>query len=367
MANGDPVRVDVDGVRRAHEDGFSDEVWVEFVPADARPAIRATATAIDAANDVTPVTSGESPVPSMAGCSVKVRDIANADVLATWLSAFAGALATGGRSGLVHATPMTFPPEWVRTLRGPRITAFLAHDGEFASLDALRREELYDRPTPPALAGWCERAVAWAAAAGGGEAYLAAGGIAQSDPTGDVAAHLAATLQSTTGGTVTYAAARAGRAAHVNVAFSGQTVCAVYDVAATPVEQALRVRDAILVNAASTGLAFVAAPSLWASSWADRQRALPPLPTVPGWALRDRGELWHRYVPDAHAIQLLTGEHMARVTDVTAWNVTPVGDRYLVEARDLTAWFNPDGPSESIVEAARADFGAAIVPASALT
>lgn len=63
-------------------------------------------------------------------------------------------------------------------------------------------------------------------------------------------------------------------------------------------------------------------------------------------------------------MQLLTGEHLDRVADLSRWTVTHVtAGRTLVEAGDLAAWLRPGGPAPSIVDQARSDFGGALVPA----
>jgi hypothetical protein len=123
-----------------------------------------------------------------------------------------------------------------------------------------------------------------------------------------------------------------------------------------------RVREVLVANSALTRLAFVAMTTVWAYSWTARGKALPDLPTVSVPAIRRNRALWGRYVPDAHGIQILTDEHLEEVSDLSTWNVTPLNHgRYLVEATDLTAWFGPNGPSESLIAKARADFGRAIV------
>jgi hypothetical protein len=63
-------------------------------------------------------------------------------------------------------------------------------------------------------------------------------------------------------------------------------------------------------------------------------------------------------------MQVLTGEHLGRIADLSGWAVSEAApDRYLVEAPDLADWFGPAGPSATVVAAARASFGQAILPA----
>jgi hypothetical protein len=63
-------------------------------------------------------------------------------------------------------------------------------------------------------------------------------------------------------------------------------------------------------------------------------------------------------------MQLLTDEHLARVSDLSQWTVTHVtAGRTLVEAPDLAEWLRPGGPPHSVLDHARADFGRALVSA----
>jgi len=86
--------------------------------------------------------------------------------------------------------------------------------------------------------------------------------------------------------------------------------------------------------------------------------------------------LWNRYVPDAHAVQLLTTAHLEHASDLSDWNITEVApDRYLVQARDLTPWIDPANyqnmldrrlPAPEVLVKARADFGGMITTSDIL-
>lgn len=85
----------------------------------------------------------------------------------------------------------------------------------------------------------------------------------------------------------------------------------------------------------------------------------------PHWCRRPW--LWNARVPDAHGIQLLTGAHLERAQDLSNWHVTRVEqDRWLVQARDLTPWYDGaddmsmqrgEFPDPHLLADARADFG----------
>jgi hypothetical protein len=67
-------------------------------------------------------------------------------------------------------------------------------------------------------------------------------------------------------------------------------------------------------------------------------------------------------LPDAYGLQVLGDEHLARISNLTDWRVTPVAKgKHLVEAADSAAWFASEAPAPSVIERARADFGEAIL------
>lgn len=58
------------------------------------------------------------------------------------------------------------------------------------------------------------------------------------------------------------------------------------------------------------------------------------------------------------ACEVLTGAHLAKATDLNAWEVEEVApDRHLVQARDLRPWFSGPLPQPDALDQARRDFG----------
>lgn len=86
-----------------------------------------------------------------------------------------------------------------------------------------------------------------------------------------------------------------------------------------------------------------------------------PADGIDGTAYVQRRDLWPQRVIDAHGLQVLTAGHLARAHDLSDWRTHKVEDRYLVEARDLDAWYTADEPDPQMLEKARADFGAMIL------
>lgn len=354
------MRIDFDDILRQVESNGHDEVCVEFVatPAchrDDLAVLAAAGDAVDAGGQAAPDITGGGPVLSVAGASVLVRRLVSEAALAAWVTAFADALGAGGLAGLVRATPLVRLPDWVSALTAPRTTVYLAANTPFGAAGGF---------DTPAATAWCEAAVRWAAF-GGADTYLSTGALHQVVPTRSLATALSRALEANGAAAVTHAGQPGGRVTRVQVNANGHLLLQEYDPDATPATLAGRARAALLANVAATRLGFVAPTPLWAYEWDARTRALPSLPTIAASAahvLRDNGAVWHRFVPDAHGMQLLTNEHLRRTADLSMWKVLTAGDgRFLVEARDVGEWLRHDGPSETVAARARAEFGAAIV------
>jgi len=123
------------------------------------------------------------------------------------------------------------------------------------------------------------------------------------------------------------------------------------------VERALQLRDIMIGFASELEI-----------GWIDLRPAIDLGGYLPGdgsWS--NAKPVWHTYVPDARGIQVLTGTHLALAHDLSGWIVEPLGsDRYLVQAKDLHAWFpaEDDQPiwygwavDDHTLDKARADFG----------
>jgi hypothetical protein len=354
----DGVRIDFDDIMRGLAANRYDSVHVEFVPDPggcAAELVRALTGAVGAADDAESETWGEDPVVTLAGGSVRVKEYWAEESLRAWLAVFAEELRVAGFTGLVHATPTAAQPRWLRDATGLRLTVFVAHDGGF------------ERPADgPAVAAWCQAGTEWVAGSRG-EAYVMVGGLSQAAPADGVGAHLARAVRAGSIVTIVRAEPEPGQVARASFLPNGHTIYQAYEAAVPVAALAGRARQAPVTGAEGSRLGFVSAVPVWAYGWDAREKAGPPLPTVPGHALRANSPLWTRYVPDAHGLQLLTDEHLRHVADLSGWTVTPVAPgRHLVEAANLADWFGPDGPSDSVVRRARADFEGVIVPADAL-
>ncbi|MGW0856961.1 hypothetical protein [Streptomyces sp. NPDC002690] len=361
MANRDGVHIELDSILRQLEANGHDGVRVEFAP-DGRGgrdgavvadvAGQGLRTANEVANEAAPDSVwGSFLTATFAGVSVLVDGLWSEEALVLWLKTYADELRAGGLSGELRATKTSRLPDWLRQIADPMMTAYVA----------------LDAPDDAGVTGWSERAERWAAEAGG-DAYVSNGGMSQLDTTGDVAVHLASALRVASSGTLLRADAQASRAAFVHIDRGGLGTYQNHDASASSEARVARVRGAILAEAEYAYYAFMAPTPRQASLWDDRDRALPLLrPEVSGFVLRTNADLWNRFVPDVHCIQLLTDEHLAKVSDLSRWDVTRVAPgRTLVEAPDLAEWLRPEGPAPSTVDRARADFGRALVSADVL-
>lgn len=131
-------------------------------------------------------------------------------------------------------------------------------------------------------------------------------------------------------------------------------------------EELASARVALERAAPQLDVGFVRRTSAY-TRWADVHLYPPAWPSG-GEGLRYlRGSAWWpQRVPDAHGLQLLTADHLDRAADLNAWEITPVGDRFLVAAPNPASWFAGDQPEPDTLERARRDFGAMIATAPEL-
>lgn len=326
--------VDYESVFRAIERNGYDDVRVEYAPVavrrDDQPAlVRLAGEAARAATAAVAGVWAEEAMPSVDGAAVRLKDLSGAEAVTAWLDAFAGGLPG---AGTVRAVPVAALPGGFLRSAEPRLTAFVALDGDFtADRDEAER--------------WCRRALAWT----GGTPLVAAGPFTQTAPA-DAARYLAAALHA--GRPVEVVDAPTARVA-LNP--DGQVIFQRYTW-----NDLVPLRQALLDGAARTRLGFVAVTRAWALDWSGRGR-LPRPPHVSVDALARNAARWGEEIPDAHVMQLLTPAHLSRAGELPHWRRTPAdGGRALVTAADPDAWLRPDGPDTAVLDAARSDFAGII-------
>jgi hypothetical protein len=134
------------------------------------------------------------------------------------------------------------------------------------------------------------------------------------------------------------------------------------------------VRYASLASDLVLGMSELRADSAWHESARTLEAALldmDPESVSQGWLSRIPYEnsfggvglfrhypyLRNDFVYDAHAVQVLSGRHLERASDLSAWVTSSIGDgRYLVRARDVGPWF-AELPTSEVLASARHDFG----------
>jgi hypothetical protein len=134
----------------------------------------------------------------------------------------------------------------------------------------------------------------------------------------------------------------------------------------TGLRQIDEIREAITALAGDLDLAMVRPARAGQTGWGHIE-VMQRLPHRRIDLLFRNRHLLVDHVPDAHGVQVLRDEHLARAADLSGWHITELGDgRHLVEADDLEPWYGSDLPDPEVVERARRDFGAMILTREAI-
>jgi hypothetical protein len=154
----------------------------------------------------------------------------------------------------------------------------------------------------------------------------------------------------------------AGRVA--TISFGGETMLQAISPDQSWRERIGPLRDAIVALPALTDQAFIRPALRGTVSWRMSIAGAQPLPELGYVNFLENRHLLDWFVPDAHGIQVLRDEHLARAHDLANWNITDLGSgRHLVETTDFEPWYATDVPDPDVVEQARHDFGAMILTA----
>ena len=354
MSDSDGIRVDFDGI--AEEARKGGEVQIEFTPD--RPAGRelfdAMSQALEAANEALSSDDfGSGLISTVAGCGTTLRYPSTEQALRDWLRVFTRRLWAEGWGGSLQLTPAVFPPPWLRTLRQPILTVFASYDVAAGDVVGLRL---------------CEAVTAWARSHGGPDEYLVNSGLTMPDRTGDLSLHVRRALSHGSLSSAICTSAQPGPMSRISFAADGRAAHQVYAPETTPMDLVGAVRELLLVDCEATRWAAVAATTRPSHAWTTLNKVRGQPSPQAGWVAGFNNPAWSMHVPDAFGMQLLTSEHLSRVTDLSGWSVTEVAPgRHLVEAPDLGDWTSFDGPQPDTLAAARTDFGRAIDPTELTT
>ena len=306
-------------------------------------------------------TVGGSTVDLAAGVAVYLARTSTKENLQGWLAEFAGLLAEHGYAGEITSAPESYIPDWVTEEVGRyQIKVFTA----FTTQGDTQRgpHGLPWAVSPDVTRRLADLGASWTLREGG-RGYMElgiflarlSGGADQSGVADALAAALPAYLH---GGlwaldrrtkrvrTSSFAAPGLGEWSYANGTLSWRE----------------RLKDVLAVLREIPDLldlAMVRPGPVVSSGWQGMEVNGPAMrgDAPPAWYHSRRDQL-RDTVPDAHGVQLLTGAHLARAHDLSAWRVEEIApDRYLVGAQDLDPWFRTGVADPDVVAAARADFG----------
>jgi hypothetical protein len=166
---------------------------------------------------------------------------------------------------------------------------------------------------------------------------------------------------------VTYLRSQPRRMTSMYLGVQGQACYEVMDDTVSWRDRLEQVTEAMVAFPEHTDLAFVQYSNSFTSSWTTLQTGRPPLPYVQEHHVRYNRHLISQYTPDAHGLQILTDAHLGHATDLSDWNIEPLGGgRHLVQAKDLEPWYAYIDPDPETLAKARADFGKMILTPQAI-
>lgn len=142
----------------------------------------------------------------------------------------------------------------------------------------------------------------------------------------------------------------------------GRVSYAAYDPGLSLVEKLDVARQPLTFAVEHTNVAFIATRYPVDNVWWPSHGSDDDWAYVHESEVRYNEPLLASMVPDAHGIQVLTKAHLDRAANLDDWSVKSLGhDRYLVEARDLQAWYAGLSPDDAARDKARADFGDMVI------
>jgi hypothetical protein len=356
------VKVQLGTIRRAWRDGGNHEFWMGLRTNS--DDLGAFGEAIDRANR----TEGpdgifaqlETPVPNgfvVMASTGHDDDPANLD---RWATELGVTLEDVGFTGTLQGVRPTYWPEWVAK-KGVGLAAFFRWSVDLAAMTSTHRQGWRGGWHVPgeASARICAHHAAWTEPGGpaiivGRDAFT----FALRDGS-RVAANLMAAVSGHRNGSVIRYVDAEETARTAKLGAAGETIVQIIDGRPDGWEHRIdELRRGLTGLPDILDVAFLRPTNRLASDW----HALEIFQKLQGIEFGDvvfRGRhLLTRYVPDAHGIQVLREEHLAKARDLSDWTVTGLGHgRHLVEAHDLAAWYAMPLPEPDVVEQARHDFG----------
>lgn len=371
---GDGVEIVRSALTRAWRRAEYEEIWLQFrcreagVLADVEAAVEVANTTVDEAGWGGEVFA-QAVSESEAGPVALMSRAGPEEGVWAWFEAFAAHLQDCGRTGKVTAAPQVYLPDWLSgaTPLPPQPTAYLSYTRvDLPGLNEQQRrarwnlEPAVTREITDAAVGWARFRPA--------DVYLSRDlhQIRTRNP--DVSAPLADGVIKFGMAGVIYVDTPHRALVSAMFASPSETVYQRMHPEQPSIPRVAALREILTALPEHTDVGFIKHAYFPASSWQNLSNALPPMPHIRESHLRYNPHLTTEFVPDAHGIQLLTPHHLDRARSLDDWTVTELpGDRYLVEAADLDAWYAQPEPDPEVLAAARADFGDMILTPEAVS
>lgn len=342
------VAVTLDGV-----DGCPPEVLTEV----AQAVDLANAAMVKAGEELA---AGFDPLASPVGPIIKIDwpgDTEN-DTRA-WLAQLATILGDVGRTGHIRAAPYRDLPRAIGDNVEPHPAAFLGYTLTDPHPRPFSMEWLLEDTLTEDI---CASAADWVAAAGG-DYYFSEDTFRMKVSASDMAPLLRSAIARSWR---TQAISVTLNPAEAHSALLAKEGVVTFDIISTPRQHrdnVSRLRHQLLRQPAALDIGIIRTTRSFTLDWGallKSPRQPPFIAHAYDWK-RNR-HLWSRFVPDAHAIQVLTRDHLNKANDLSGWSITSLdGNRYLVEAPDLDAWHATGDVDDATLDQARHDFGAMIL------
>jgi hypothetical protein len=352
----------------------SEEVFVLLAHDDqqgwpAPETMQAVEAAVQHANDSAEIWAMDNPVtaglvragnvdPTPLGPVIYIDDIGTEYDNHRWLGEFAQLMQRAGYDGDLDVAPRASIPAWGKLVASLGPAAYLAYrTQEQPTPISWQPAELWSVDAET-TADICERLREWASLPRA-DVYLKSGmtpvKIDDPDPCGQLIRAMELTYTASVG----YVRRTPLQVRRAQLSWAGQMVTQIEDPQLDWSAKIDALTQTLRWHPDRLDLAFIRLTRAWASSWIDLARGFTKLPHVSEGHVRMRRDLWSQYSPDAHGVQILTDDHLARANNLDSWHVQLVAPaRYLVQAKDLQPWYGTGtDPAPDVLATARADFG----------
>jgi hypothetical protein len=321
-----------------------------------RQATRCANAALDRGDDVDVVWAG-AVMPTLKGPMINLDWVGTEEQNHEWLDVFAEQMQSAGYSGTITAAPQANLPASVNGdyFNRTRLTAYLAYSLTTPVPPHSPPAWRVDSTTTEVITS---HALRWG--------YFAGADVYVSEGVAQIHLEFPEVADALTTGVRRSSSARliclvkkpAIRSRIVTFAPDGQVCYQAGGDGRAWADDIDLVRNALLHMPEALDAGFVRRRSGFGGSWMDLHGDPFRLKYVDHHLVENNRHLWSRYLPDPNGVQVVTQAHLERAADLSSWEVRQLaGGRYLVQARDLRPWYEPEVPDPELIDAARVDFG----------